>query len=273
MCQKSASARPTVRIFLKAFLVPAMITKTLFLAAATMATALAEPVPMTFKATDQTEVLYRFAAPEKTEEGKAYPLVLFLHGAGERGTDNKAQLRNGVNDILKGAADLGEGVFLIAPQCPPDNWWAEPTPDRLGIIADAGRNRLLHAVLALVEETAQKHPIDRNRIYVTGLSMGGFGTWWMLGESPQTWAAAIPICGGGRAKAVGNFKHIPIRIFHGAADDVVPPKASEIMALALKEIGGKAESTLYPEVGHDSWTRTYKDREVIKWLFAQRKPD
>lgn len=238
----------------------------------TMATAFAEPVPMTFKATDRTEVLYRFAAPEKTEEGKQYPLVLFLHGAGERGTDNKAQLKHGVNDILKGAADLGESVYLIAPQCPPERWWAEATPDRLHL-ADAGRNRLLHAVLALVEETATKHPIDRKRIYITGLSMGGFGTWWMLDESPETWAAGIPICGGGSAKAAVNFKDVPIRFFHGAADEVVPPRASELMALGLKEVGGKAELTMYPGVGHDSWTRTYKDPEVIKWLFAQRKPD
>lgn len=238
----------------------------------TMASACAEPLPMTFKATDGTEVLYRFAAPEKTDEGKQYPLVLFLHGAGERGSDNKAQLKHGVNDILKGAAKLGEPVFLIAPQCPPERWWAEPSPDRLGL-ADAGKNRLLEAVLALVEETATKHPIDRKRIYVTGLSMGGFGTWWMLAESPETWAAAIPICGGGNTKDAVNFKDIPIRIFHGAADDVVLPKSSEMMAAALKEIGGKAELTIYPGVGHNSWTQTYRDAEVIKWLFAQKKTE
>lgn len=238
----------------------------------TIATACAEPVPMTFKATDRTEVLYRFAAPEKTEEGKTYPLVLFLHGAGERGTDNKAQLRHGVTDILKGAADLGESVYLIAPQCPPDRWWAEATPDRIHI-ANAGRNRLMHAVLALVEETATKHPIDRKRIYVTGISMGGFGTWWMLASSRGTWAAGIPICGGGSAKAAVNFKDVPIRIFHGAEDKVVPPRASELMAFGLKEVGGKAELTMYPGVGHDSWTQTYRDPEVIKWLFSQKKPD
>lgn len=238
----------------------------------TMASACAEPLPMTFKATDGTEVLYRFAAPEKTDEGKPYPLVLFLHGAGERGSDNKAQLKHGVNDILKGAAEIGEPVFLIAPQCPQERWWAEPSPDRLGL-ADAGKNRLLEAVLALVEETATKHPIDRKRIYVTGLSMGGFGTWWMLAESPETWAAAVPICGGGNTKDAVNFKDIPIRIFHGAADDVVLPKSSEMMAAALKEIGGKAELTIYPGVGHNSWTQTYRDAEVIKWLFAQKKTE
>jgi predicted peptidase len=239
----------------------------------TITTAFAEPVPMTFKATDGTELLYRFAAPEKTEEGKQYPLVLFLHGAGERGTDNKAQLKHGVNDILKGAADSGEPVFLIAPQCPPERWWSEPTPDRIGLKDAGGKNPLLDAVLALVEETAKKHPIDRKRIYITGISMGGFGTWDMLARSPQTWAVALPICGGGDKETVAGFKHIPIRIYHGAADEVVPPEASDRMAMALGNIGGKATIRLYPGVGHDSWTQTYKDPEVIKWLFAQRKPE
>jgi len=239
----------------------------------TMTTAFAEPVPMTFKATDRTEVLYRFAAPEKMEAGKQYPLVLFLHGAGERGTDNKGQLKHGVNDILKGAADFGEPIFLIAPQCPPECWWAEPTRDRLGLKDAGGKNPLLDAVLALVEDVAKKHPIDCKRIYITGLSMGGFGTWDMLARSPQTWAAAIPICGGGSGKAAVNFKDVPIRFFHGAADQVVPPKASKIMAFELKKVGSKAKLTMYPGVGHDSWTQTYKDPEVIKWLFAQKKTD
>jgi predicted peptidase len=237
-----------------------------------MTTALAEPVPMTFKASDGAEVPYRFAAPEKTEEGKQYPLVLFLHGSGQRGTDNKAQLQHGVSDILKGAADIGESAFLIAPQCPPGRWWAKPTPDWIGL-ADEEQNGLLEAVLALIEETAAKHPIDRKRIYITGLSMGGFGTWDLLARSPETWAAAIPICGGGDPKSAPKFKHIPIRIYHGDADNVVRPQSSKQMATALGNIGGKATIQLYPGVGHDSWTRTYRDPEVIKWLFAQKKSD
>lgn len=239
----------------------------------TMATACAEPVPMTFKATDGTEVLYRFAAPEKTEEGKQYPLVLFLHGSGSRGTDNMGQLRNGVNEILSSAAQLGEPVFLIAPQCPPGRRWSEPTGDWIGLKDAGGKNPLLDAIVALVGNTAERHPIDRRRIYVTGLSMGGFGTWALLARSPQTWAAAIPICGGGDPETVKKFKHIPIRIFHGDADGVIAPRSSERMASALKKAGGKAELTMYPGVGHDSWTQTYNDREVMKWLFAQRKPE
>jgi predicted peptidase len=239
----------------------------------TMATACAETVPMTFKATDGTEVLYRFAAPEKTEEGKQYPLVLFLHGSGSRGTDNKGQLRNGVSEILDTAEQLGEPVYLIAPQCPPGRRWSEPTDDWIGLKDAGGKNPLLDAIVALMADTADKHPIDRKRIYITGLSMGGFGTWDMLVRSPQTWAAAIPICGGGDPITAPRFKHVPIMIFHGTADEVVPPKSSEQMSDALIEANGKVELCLYHEVGHDSWTQTYKDPEVIKWLFAQRKPD
>lgn len=240
-----------------------MTAKTL-LALAALATALAaEPEAKTFKAKDGTEVLYRFAAPEKTEEGKAYPLVLFLHGAGERGTDNKAQLKHGVKDILKGAADLGQPVFLIAPQCPPGQWWSDAK----------GKNPLPDAVVELVEEIAKTHPVDRKRIYLTGLSMGGFGSFDLLARSPKTWAAAIPICGAGDPKSVRKFKDVPIRIFHGDADTVVPPEGSGRMFDALKKAGSKAELTLYPGVGHNSWTQTYSDPEVIKWLFSQKKSD
>ena len=232
---------------------------------------MAEHVPLTFKTKSGTEVLYRFTAPEKAEVGKQYPLVLFLHGAGERGSDNKVQLKHGVNDILKGAAALGESVFLIAPQCPANKWWTTAAPDRRVRKEAGGKESLTEAVLALIEKTAEKHPIDPKRIYITGLSMGGFGTWDMLARSPQTWAAAIPICGGGDPLSVRRFKHIPIWIFHGDADDVVPAKNSELMAAALEDAHGKAELTMYPGVGHDSWTQTYKNLEVIKWLFAQKK--
>lgn len=178
-----------------------MVTKKLIALAIMASPLVAQPEAKTFEAADGTEVLYRFAAPEKTEDGKSYPLVLFLHGAGERGTDNKAQLEHGAPDILRGAADLGQPVYLIAPQCPPEKWWAEPTQDR------------------------------------------------------------------------HKLKGVPIRIFHGDADEIVPPEGSKIMAEALDKAGADVELTLYPGVGHNSWTRTYRDPEAIGWLFAQKKAD
>lgn len=247
--------------------------KKILLALAGMATAhAAQPEAKTFTAADGTEVLYRFATPGKIEEGKTYPLVLFLHGSGQRGDDNSAQIRNGVTDILKGAEKLNEPTFLIAPQCPNGRWWSEPKAGRLRLADAGGKNPLMDAILTLVAETAKTQPIDPNRIYLTGLSMGGFGTFDMLVRSPETWAAALPVCGAGDPDSVENFKHVPIRIFHGDADDVVPPQGSKSMAEALEAAGAKdMELTLYPGVKHDSWTQTYSDPAVIKWLFSQKK--
>lgn len=240
----------------------------------TMASAAAiETEPKTFEAADGTEVRYRYAAPAETEEGKKYPLVLFLHGAGERGDDNRSQLKHGAKAILRNSEKLGEPVFLIAPQCPGGKWWAAPTEDRTRLAGAKGPNPLLDAVLELVEKTAANEAVDPQRIYISGLSMGGFGTWAALARKPGTFAAAIPVCGGGDPGTVGSFKDLPIRIFHGADDEVVPPESSRLMSEALGKAGSGAELTLYPGVGHDSWTRTYADEEVIRWLFAQTKPD
>ena len=248
-----------------------MIAKTL-LALASMATALAaEPEAKTFTAADGTEVLYRLAAPEKTEEGKAYPLVLFLHGAGERGADNKAQLKHGAMAILQNAEKLGQPMFVIAPQCPADKTWAPYRIDFKIPADEKPKNPLLDAVLALIEETASKQPVDRDRIYITGLSMGGFGTWDAIESQPKTFAAAIPICGAGDPRTVDRFKNLPIRIFHGDDDKVVPLTGSQRMFDALKEAGSEAKLTIYPGVGHNSWTQTYADEEVIRWLFSQTK--
>jgi len=148
-----------------------------------------------------------------------------------------------------------------------------PQEDRKRLADAKGPNALLDAVLELVDQTASEQAVDPDRIYITGLSMGGFGTWSILARKPQIFAAAIPICGAGDPETVDAFKHLPIRIFHGAADDVVPPAGSQLMFDALKKAGSDAELTLYPGVGHNSWTQTYNNREIIRWLFAQTKSD
>lgn len=228
----------------------------------------AEPVAKEWQAPNKLTVKYRWSEPAKVETGKTYPLVLFLHGAGERGTDNKAQLKHGVGAILKGAEQLGEPCFLIAPQCPPDRWW---TPIDHGTMNPAGGGEdLLAAVLALVEETAKRHPVDTKRLYVTGLSMGGYATWDLLARVPERIAAAIPICGGGDPAKAAKFKDVPLWAFHGDADPVVPPRTTRDMIAALEKAGGKPKSSYYPGVQHDSWTQTYADPEVIKWLFARK---
>ena len=232
--------------------------------------AAAELEALEWKAKDGTIVKYRWSAPEKIEAGKTYPLVLFLHGAGERGTDNTAQLKHGVNAILDDAEKLGQPIFLIAPQCPPARWWS-PASLEIGQLTEADKpNALVDAVLDLTKDTAKKFPVDSKRFYVTGISMGGFATWDVLGRVPKRIAAAIPICGGGDPELVKRYENIPIWTFHGEADSVVPVKTTQIMVSALEKAGGKPKVTYYPGVDHNSWTQTYDNVEVIRWLFEQR---
>lgn len=237
----------------------------------TCATLAAEPEAREWKAADGTVVKYRWSAPEVVEPGKTYPLVLFLHGAGERGIDNTAQLKHGVTPILEGAKKLGVPCFLIAPQCPEGRWWAPIDFATMRLNAADKPNDLLGALLALVKETMAKQPIDPHRFYVTGLSMGGYATWDLLGRAPEMIAAAVPVCGGGDPSLVARFKDIPVWVFHGEADNTVPVKSAKDMIEALEKVGGKPKVTYYPGVGHDSWTQTYANTEVLKWMFAQRK--
>lgn len=230
-----------------------------------------QPEAREWTAPDGTVVKYRWSAPETLEAGKTYPLVLFLHGAGERGDDNSAQIKHGVLPLLEGANKLKQPCFLIAPQCPAERWWAPVNRETMGLSAAKQPNSLLDSVLALVEETLKKQPVDAKRFYVTGLSMGGFATWDLLGRAPGRIAAAVPICGGGDPTQVAKFKDIPIHAFHGEADSVVPVRTTRDMITALEKAGGKPAVTYYPGVNHDSWTQTYDDPELIRWLFEQRQ--
>ena len=232
----------------------------------------ATPEAREWKADDGSIIKYRWSAPEKTEPGKTYPLVLFLHGSGERGDDNSAQLKHGVIPIIKGAEKLGTPVFLIAPQCPADRWWSAPKPDRTSLTAADQPNTLMENLLALVTSIQKEHPVDPKRFHVTGISMGGFGTWDLLGRVPDRIASALPVCGGGDPALAAKFKDVPIWAFHGDADEVVPASATRTMIEALKKAGGKPKATYYPGVGHDSWSRTYDNPDVIRWLLEQSRP-
>lgn len=232
--------------------------------------AAAELEALEWKAKDGTVVKYRWSAPEKIEAGKTYPLVLFLHGAGERGTDNTAQLKHGVHAILDDAKKLDQPIFLIAPQCPPERWWS-PADLQTGQLTEAGKpNALIEAVLDLTKDTEKKFPVDPKRFYVTGISMGGFATWDVLGREPKRIAAAIPICGGGDPTLVKRYENVPIWAFHGEADPVVPVRTTRDMIAALEKAGAKPKVTYYPGVEHNSWTQTYENVDVIRWLFEQQ---
>ena len=222
------------------------------------------------EAMGKEELGYRWI---RTGESKSPSLLLFLHGAGERGSDNKAQLKHGVADLLKWLEKEKKDCVVIAPQCPRGVWWG----NHVGSYKNAEELKMgvkatpqLETALKIVEKLAKQEKVDRKRMYVTGLSMGGYGTFEVIARKPDLFAAAVPICGGGDWRAAKNFKDLPIWVFHGDADEVVPVKMSRRMVKALKDAGGKPKLTEYPGVGHDSWSKTYRDAKVWEWLFAQK---
>jgi len=215
---------------------------------------------------------YRIHIPEKMDTGKKYPLVLFFHGAGSPGDDNTRQIVNGPKDILAYSEATGNPVIILAPQCPKDGRWVNVSLKDLNAVKPEKPSAQMSLVMALLEETVSKLPVDKDRIYVTGLSMGGAGTWDILQRMPSTFAAAIPVCGYGAEKdKAAAIKDVPIWVFHGNADPTVSVKFSQNMVEALKGVGGNVKYTEYDKVGHDAWTRTYSNQEVLKWLFDQRK--
>ncbi len=213
------------------------------------------------------ELPLRLLKPEHYDPKEKYPLVLFLHGAGERGTDNDKQLIHGVREFAKEENRKKYPCFVIAPQCPTGDRWADWSAKRL---PDQPLPPM-RLVIEMLKKAQKEYSIDPQRIYVTGLSMGGFGTFDLIERHPDWFAAAVPICGGGDVSAAPKIAKIPLWIFHGAKDKVVPVTNSRDMVEAVKKAGGHPRYTEYPDAGHDSWTATYKDPELYTWLFAQKK--
>ena len=217
------------------------------------------------------ELPYRLLKPIDYDAQKKYPLVGFLHGAGERGDDNERQLVLGGRNLSDEALRRRHPAFVIFPQCPAEKKWVEVPWSAAAHKAPEDPGDTMRAVFALVDSLQQEFPIDPDRIYGVGLSMGGYGTWDVLQRKPELYAAAIPICGGGDPAKVEGFKSTPVWTFHGDADAIVPVARTRDMVNALKKIGGNAVYTEYEGVGHDSWTSTFDNRLVWDWLFSQRK--
>jgi predicted peptidase len=204
--------------------------------------------------TVQVKMDYLLYLPEGYDkEDKPWPLVLFLHGAGESGRDlNKVKI-HGPPKLIEAGKKFP--MIVVSPQSPRMGWDV-PTLN------------------ALLDEIVATHKVDKDRVYVTGLSMGGFGTWALAAAYPDKFAAIMPVCGGGDPHDAVKLKHLGIWVFHGAKDNVVPPNRSENMVKALKEHGAKnIQFTLYPNAGHDSWTQTYDNPEVWDWLLKQKRGD
>ena len=220
---------------------------------------------------DGARLRYRFLEPADTAADERYPLVIFLHGIGERGTDNARQLCNGVERFVTDAARAKHPCFLVVPQCPPDATWSPIRGTRENPAFSETPTRPAALLLGLVEELVQDPRVDPDRVYLTGLSMGGYGTWDIASRRPDLFAAALPVCGGGDPARAGSLAGLPIWCFHGGADALVPPERSRAMIEALSKAGAEAKYTEYEGVGHDSWTRTYGDPEVLEWLFGQKR--
>jgi len=187
------------------------------------------------------------------EKEQKWPLMMFLHGAGERGSDlNKVKV-HGPPKIVEAGKDMP--FIIVSPQCPKDDWWTEKNEE------------LIH----LLDEIAERYDVDAERVYLTGLSMGGYGTWTLASKYPERFAAIMPICGGGKRFFGWRLKNVPVWAFHGAKDSVVSLSESEEMVKAVKRGGGDAKLTVYPEANHDSWTKTYDNPEVYEWLLGHRK--
>jgi len=200
------------------------------------------------------------------------PLVIFLHGSGERGNDNEAQLKWGIKNFATDDHIKFHPSLLIVPQCPENLSWSNFTTNHNGNFQLAqNASKPMELLNALIHQIIAKYPIDTNRIYITGLSMGGFGTIDAIERYPSLFAAAVPVCGGGDISLVEKIKHIPIWIFHGAEDATVNPSNSLKMVEALSNVGGHPGLTLYPEVGHFSWIQAYSDPLMIEWLYRQHK--
>jgi len=217
-------------------------------------------------AVDGQQLGYLLSVPAGVDVPDAgWPLLLFLHGAGERGDDLSRIRVHGPPKLRDAIAELSLCV-LVAPQCPAEAWWQSGT------------------LKALLDEVGAFVKVDPARIYVTGLSMGGYGTWGLLASYPDFFAAAVPICGGGEIGRLWSehdtgfeldgllqARGVPIRAFHGEADEVIPVAESRLLVQALQELDADVDLTIYPGIGHDAWTRTYANRELYRWLFAQRR--
>lgn len=219
---------------------------------------------------------YRLLYPRNFDPEQSYPLVLFLHGAGERGDDNLVQLTHGA-ELFAGEAIRREyPAIVVFPQAAEEDYWArveveqDSRPYALRFAdKETQPTQAMQLLLGLMDELSAKSFVDQQRIYVGGLSMGGMGTYEILARRPQMFAAAIAICGGGNLENAKHYRQgLPLWAFHGAEDDVVDADLSEQMVAAINQHGGNARLTLYKDTGHNSWDRAFAEPNLLPWLFS-----
>jgi predicted peptidase len=217
-------------------------------------------------------LLYRQLFPD-ADTMRKYPLVIFLHGSGERGNDNEAQLKWGVMNFATDQNMVLHPALVIAPQCPEKMSWSNFSREKNSTDAklQSTPTKPMELLIELIHKIIKTMPVDSNRIYITGLSMGGFGTYDAIERYLNLFAAAVPVCGGGDASKAPLIARLPIWIFHGSEDPAVNPKYSLGMLEALSKAGAHPGFTQYPETGHFSWLAAYSDQAMLEWLFRQHK--
>jgi len=204
-----------------------------------------------------------------------YPLILMLHGAGERGDDNFAQLKHGAVEFARAERQRENPCFVLVPQVPKDQKWVDTdwSRDKGSGSFPSEHSPAYAAALGAVKSWIKGGRVDPERVYVTGLSMGGYGTWYASAASSDIFAAAVPICGGGDPTWSAKYVGMPIWAFHGSEDKAVPVGRSREMMDALKQAGQKPAPiyTEYEGAGHDVWTQTYRRDDLYQWLFSQKR--
>ena len=222
-----------------------------------------------FKGTENQVLKYRLWTPKDYDAKKKYPLILFLHGAGERGDDNKAQVKHAqVLNLVTGK----QPAFLVAPQCPRDKQWVEtPWNSKTPHKTPKQPSTPMKLTLDLLPALEKQFSIDSRRRYVTGLSMGGFGTYDAVVRLPDYFAAAVPVCGGADNSHAKLFVKTPLWVFHGDKDTVVHTVRSRSLVEAVKKAGGKPRYTEYKGVGHFAWAAAYSESDLPDWLYRQKR--
>lgn len=211
----------------------------------------AEQVDQKLETTIDISLDYLLYLPADYDSKESWPLLMFLHGAGERGNDLEKVKVHGPPKLISKGKEFP--MIVVSPQCPEDDWW----------------NPLV--LSALLDSIEEQYKVDKNRIYITGLSMGGYGTWSLVAQSPERFAAIVPICGAGVPGRVKLHSHVPAWVFHGKKDSVIPVARSLDMVEAYEKNKGKALLTIYPEADHDSWTETYNNPKLYEWLLMQKR--
>ena len=218
---------------------------------------------------------YRILKPLNYDPNKQYPVHLFLHGSGERGKDNSSQLTHGGSLFLKKENREKYNSWVIFPQCSKNDRWPSISSDLWDQVFEnkiKKPNKSLGLVIRLMDEFIEKKDVDNQRIYLSGLSMGGMGAFEILYRRPDMFAAATPICSNGITQLAKLFANkVPVWIFHGSNDKVVSPKNSLEMARAIIESGGSPKMTLYADVDHNSWDNAFAEKDFLKWIHSKTK--